>query len=74
MEDFVGDGCLRELLPKLLEEGWGNVPTLKLMNSEDMGALNMTQQQKVWCMNFDFCSTVISAAISDWRPWRWRIL
>lgn len=47
IEDFVGDGALKELLPKLLEEGWDDVPTLKIMNSEDMGSINMTQHQKV---------------------------
>ncbi|XP_038693569.1 uncharacterized protein LOC119991303 isoform X2 [Tripterygium wilfordii] len=47
MEDFVGNGALRELLPKLLEEGWDDVPTLKVMNSEDMDAINMTTQQKI---------------------------
>ncbi|KAL5828559.1 hypothetical protein ACOSQ3_018027 [Xanthoceras sorbifolium] len=46
MEDFVGDGSLKGQLPKLLEEGWDDVPTLKLMNSEDMDAINMSQQQK----------------------------
>ncbi|XP_076914331.1 uncharacterized protein LOC143573296 [Bidens hawaiensis] len=46
MEDFVGTGCLQKLLPKLLDDGWDDVPTLKIMNSEDMIALNMTQQQK----------------------------
>ncbi|GMI75295.1 hypothetical protein HRI_001198800 [Hibiscus trionum] len=46
IEDFVGDGVLKELLPKLLEEGWDDVPTLKIMNSEDMDAINMTQYQK----------------------------
>ena len=47
IEDFVGDGVLKELLPKLLEEGWDDVPTLKIMNSEDMDAINLTQHQKV---------------------------
>lgn len=47
VEEFVGDGVLKELVPRLLEEGWDDVPTLKLMNSEDMDALNMTQQQRV---------------------------
>ncbi|PKI64436.1 hypothetical protein CRG98_015161 [Punica granatum] len=47
LDDFVGNGTLKGLLPKLLEEGWDDVPTLKLMNPEDMGALNMNQQQKV---------------------------
>lgn len=46
-EEFVGNGVLKGLLPKLLAEGWDDVPTLKIMNSEDMNALNMTQEQKV---------------------------
>ncbi|KAJ4824845.1 hypothetical protein Tsubulata_048756 [Turnera subulata] len=46
MDEFVGDGVLKELLPKLLEEGWDDVPTLKIMNAEDMDEINMTQQQK----------------------------
>lgn len=47
VDDFVGSGTLKELLPLLVEEGWDDVPTLKLMNSEDKDSLNMTQRQKV---------------------------
>lgn len=47
IEEFVGNGILKELLPKLLEEGWDDVPTLKIMNVEDMDAINMTREQKV---------------------------
>ncbi|KAF5201526.1 Peroxiredoxin-like 2a [Thalictrum thalictroides] len=46
MEEFVGNGLLKELLPKLMEEGWDDVPTLKMMNLQDMDAINMTPQQK----------------------------
>ncbi|XP_031121718.1 uncharacterized protein LOC116024847 [Ipomoea triloba] len=46
VEEFIGDGCLKTLLPMLLEEGWDDVPTLKIMTSEDMAEINMTQQQK----------------------------
>ncbi|THG10573.1 hypothetical protein TEA_005658 [Camellia sinensis var. sinensis] len=46
VEDFVGNGALKGILPKLLEEGWDDVRNLKLMKSEDMDAINMTQQQK----------------------------
>ncbi|XP_047324721.1 thioredoxin-like protein AAED1, chloroplastic [Impatiens glandulifera] len=46
VEDFVGNGSLKELLPKLLDDGWDDVPSLKLMNAEDMDSINMTQQQK----------------------------
>lgn len=47
LEEFVGNGSLKGSLPKLLEEGWDDVPTLKLMTSEDMDSIVMTQQQKV---------------------------
>ncbi|CAI0544787.1 unnamed protein product [Linum tenue] len=46
MEDFVGNGVLKELLPKLLEEGWDDVPTLKIMDTEDMDEMNLTRRQK----------------------------
>uniref|UniRef100_A0A3Q7H7Q2 SAM domain-containing protein n=2 Tax=Solanum lycopersicum TaxID=4081 RepID=A0A3Q7H7Q2_SOLLC len=46
IEDFVGNGCLQGLVPMLLEEGWDDVPTLKIMNVDDMNELNMTKRQK----------------------------
>ncbi|KAF2312762.1 hypothetical protein GH714_039938 [Hevea brasiliensis] len=46
IEDFAGNGVLKELLQKLLEDGWDDVPTLKIMSAEDMDAINMTQRQK----------------------------
>ncbi|WJX57943.1 hypothetical protein P8452_43450 [Trifolium repens] len=46
VEEFIGNGVLKELLQKLLEEGWDDVPTLKVMGSEDMDLLYMTQKQK----------------------------
>lgn len=47
IDDFVGKGSLKEILPKLIEEGWDDVPTLKVMNWDDMADINMTQEQKV---------------------------
>lgn len=47
IEEYVGNGCLKELLPKLLDEGWDDVPTLKVMNAEDMDDIGMTRQHKV---------------------------
>lgn len=47
MEKFLGNGSLKQLLPKLLEEGWDDVPALKMMSPQDMDVLSMTQQQKV---------------------------
>ena len=52
VEDFVGNGVLKDLLPMLLEEGWDDIPTLKIMNSEDTDAMNMTRQQKVGYLEF----------------------
>jgi hypothetical protein len=46
IDEFVGNGVLKDLLPTLLEQGWDDVPTLKLMNSEDMEAIHMTRPQK----------------------------
>ncbi|GMP77272.1 hypothetical protein CsSME_00033595 [Camellia sinensis var. sinensis] len=46
MEGFVGNGALKRVLPKLIEEGWDDVPTLKLMKPEAMDTINMTQQQR----------------------------
>lgn len=51
IEEFVGDGVLKGLIPRLLEEGWDDVPTLKIMNTDDMDALNMTQLEKVTKLN-----------------------
>lgn len=64
VEDFVGNGCLKELLPKLLEEGWDDVPTLKIMNSEDMKAVNMTQQQKVCLLSSIFTFILLIQSLS----------
>ncbi|CAL5413469.1 unnamed protein product [Camellia sinensis] len=46
MEGFVGNGALKRVIPKLIEDGWDDVSTLKLMKLEDMDAINMTQQEK----------------------------
>ncbi|PNX81234.1 hypothetical protein L195_g037251 [Trifolium pratense] len=46
IEEFIGNGVLKELLPKLLDEGWDDVPTLKVMDSDDMNSIKMTQRQK----------------------------
>ncbi|KAK1297775.1 hypothetical protein QJS10_CPB15g01092 [Acorus calamus] len=46
VEEFVGDGALKELVPRLVEECWDDVPTLKALNSDDMDRINMTQKQK----------------------------
>jgi hypothetical protein len=52
IEEFIGNGVLKELLPKLLDEGWDDVPTMKVMDSDDMNSIKMTQRQKV---GYSFC-------------------
>lgn len=46
MDEFLGDGALRGLVPKLVAGGWDDVPTVKMMNSEDMDMLKITRQQR----------------------------
>lgn len=55
MEDFVGNGALKAITSKLMEDGWDDVPTLKLMKTEDMNSLNMTQEQKVGILSNHLC-------------------
>lgn len=35
------------MLSKLLDEGWDDVPTLKVMNSDDMDDIGLTRKQNV---------------------------
>ncbi|KAK8933867.1 hypothetical protein KSP39_PZI015992 [Platanthera zijinensis] len=46
MEEFLGDGVLIGIIPKFIEAGWGDVPALKMINSENMELLKLTQPQK----------------------------
>ncbi|XP_026662604.2 uncharacterized protein LOC103712748 [Phoenix dactylifera] len=46
IEEFLGEGALKGLIPKLVAGGWDDVPTIKMMNSEDMDWIKLTQQQK----------------------------
>lgn len=50
MEEFLGEGVLKGLIPKLVAGGWDDVPTIKMMNSEDMDWIKLTQQQKVFIL------------------------
>ena len=65
VEDFVGNGVLKDLLPTLLKEGWDDVPTLKIMNKEDTDVMNMTQQQKVGYLEFAFHFSFYQDLLSD---------
>ncbi|KAH7684071.1 Thioredoxin-like protein [Dioscorea alata] len=46
LEEFLGEGILKDLMHKLIEAGWDDVPTIKMMNSEDMELIKFNQQQK----------------------------
>ncbi|KAK8916532.1 hypothetical protein KSP39_PZI023078 [Platanthera zijinensis] len=46
MEEFLGDGVLIGIIPKFIEAGWDDVPALKMINSENMELLKLTQPQK----------------------------
>ncbi|KAJ7545027.1 hypothetical protein O6H91_09G103700 [Diphasiastrum complanatum] len=46
LDDFVGNGVLRDALPSLIADGWDDVPTLKMMNARDMEDLKLTQNQR----------------------------
>jgi hypothetical protein len=46
LEDFVGNGVLKDQIDMLLADGWDDVPTLKMMTPEDMDLLQLTQFQR----------------------------
>ncbi|KAH9314405.1 hypothetical protein KI387_023032, partial [Taxus chinensis] len=46
VEDFVGNGALKEAVKYLVSEGWDDVPTLKMMDARDMEAHNLTREQR----------------------------
>ena len=47
LEDFVGNGVLRDQMDGLVADGWDDVPTLKMMTAEDMETLQLSQLQRV---------------------------
>jgi hypothetical protein len=47
VHEFLGDGVLKEITQKLADDGWDDVPTLKMMQAEDMEAIDVTDPQRV---------------------------
>jgi hypothetical protein len=47
LPEFVGNGILKDHMDTLLEDGWDDVPTLKMMSPYDMDLLHLTQLQRV---------------------------
>ncbi|CAK9268961.1 unnamed protein product [Sphagnum jensenii] len=46
VHEFLGDGVLKEITQKLADDGWDDVPTLKMMQAEDMEAIDLTDPQR----------------------------
>ena len=51
LEDFVGNGVLKDQIDSLMVDGWNDVPTLKMMSKGDMDTLQLSQLQRV-CQSF----------------------
>lgn len=60
LEEFLGEGVLKDLMHKLIEAGWDDVPTIKMMNSEDMELIKFNQQQKVLSLKTLLCLQITS--------------
>jgi len=45
--EFLGTGSLKDMGGKLAEDGWDDVPTLKVIGAQDMEALALTNAQRV---------------------------
>ncbi|CAM6026350.1 unnamed protein product [Sphagnum balticum] len=46
VHEFLGEGVLKEITQKLADDGWDDVPTLKMMQAEDMEAIDLTDPQR----------------------------
>jgi hypothetical protein len=55
LPEFVGNGILKDHMETLLEDGWDDVPTLKMMSPSDMDLLHLTQLQRVSNLSFSLC-------------------
>lgn len=47
LEEFLGNGILKNLRARLAEDGWDDVPTLKVIGADDMDHLKLTLAQRV---------------------------
>jgi hypothetical protein len=45
--EFLGDGLLKDLGPTFAEDGWDDVPTIKVIGLEDMEVLGLSDAQRV---------------------------
>ena len=65
LEDFVGNGVLRDQMDALEADGWDDVPTLKMMTKEDMDTLQLSQLQRV-STRVTTLLPLMTAGIADW--------
>lgn len=70
----MGNGVLKEQMDSLTADGWTDVPTLKMMNLDDMYSLQLSQLQRVSAMPFSFQTSL--SVHKDWlkpfarlHPW-----
>lgn len=47
LEEFLGARVLKGLGVKFAADGWDDVPTIKMIDAEDMEALELTDAQRV---------------------------
>lgn len=47
LEEFLGDGVLKGLSGRFTEDGWDDVPTIKVITTDDMEALELNDAQRV---------------------------
>ncbi|XP_024372646.1 uncharacterized protein [Physcomitrium patens] len=46
LDEFLGAGVLKDMGSNFAEDGWDDVPTLKIIRADDMDALNLTDIQR----------------------------
>lgn len=55
VEEFLGGGLLKDLGPKFAEDGWDDVPTIKVIGADDMEALELTDAERVSPFATEIC-------------------
>lgn len=47
LDEFLGAGILKDMGVKFAEDGWDDVPTLKVIGAQDMETLALTDAERV---------------------------
>lgn len=64
LEEFLGEGLLKDLGAKFADDGWDDVPTIKVIGADDMEALELTDAQRV---RISVVPLLISWVCSVWK-------